>query len=180
MSIPFIVSKNLPLAKQRGLGRLGLLSPLVSGKHHTSYEQLTCVGYHPELEELYAVISLKQPSGYSGGVCSDGTLEYVRFYMSFDDRATWQDMGVVTVPAYDLGAAAPVSAAVTLQIEAPAFPCADEAASTVHVRAILSWSVEPPHDTPAHKPSWSRATGPTRTSPSRKGYLTGSPAGRSR
>ena len=61
---------------------------------NTFYEEIGCVGYHPQQEYLEAVVYVKQPAGYSGSICQAGSLEYVRFYLSFDNGATWQDQGV--------------------------------------------------------------------------------------
>lgn len=67
-----------------------------------TYEEIGCVGFHPQLERLHAVVYVKQTNGYGGGVCSDGTPEYVRFFLSFDNGATWQDQGLASFTAYDI------------------------------------------------------------------------------
>jgi hypothetical protein len=64
----------------------------ISGNTH--YEELGCVGFHPQQERLEAVIYIYQPSGYGTDICGPGTTEYVRFYLSFDNGATWQDQGM--------------------------------------------------------------------------------------
>ena len=62
---------------------------------NTSYEELKCVGFNPELSRLEGVVWIKQPSGFDGGICTHGSLEYVSFYLSFDDGATWLPQGTV-------------------------------------------------------------------------------------
>jgi len=56
---------------------------------NTSYEELKCVGFNPQLSRLEAVVWIKQSTGYNGGICTNGSLEYVSFYLSYDNGATW-------------------------------------------------------------------------------------------
>src|SRR5258705_8718177 len=56
---------------------------------NTTYEELKCVGLQPQLNRLEAVVWVKQTAGYSGGICSSGSTEYVRFWLSYDNGATW-------------------------------------------------------------------------------------------
>src|ERR1019366_3498218 len=65
--------------------------PVLSILGNTEYESIGCVGYNPQLEQLRATINIKQTGGYSGGICSTGSEEYVRFYLSYDGGSTWQD-----------------------------------------------------------------------------------------
>jgi hypothetical protein len=39
----------------------------------TTFEQLECIGYQPQLKQLNAVIELKQSSGDSGGIYTGGS-----------------------------------------------------------------------------------------------------------
>lgn len=55
--------------------------PALSPGLNTSFEELCCVGFNPERGELEAVITLKLESGYGGGLCSEGTHEYVGFWL---------------------------------------------------------------------------------------------------
>ena len=59
----------------------------------TSFEELTCIGYNPATEILTAIVRIKQQSGYGGDACTDGSQEYVRFYLDYGD-GTWVDHGV--------------------------------------------------------------------------------------
>src|SRR5438067_793613 len=69
---------------------------------NTTYEEIGCVGFQPQFNRLEAVVYVKQPSGYGGAICSSGTPEFVRFYISFDDGATWQDQGLASFTAFDI------------------------------------------------------------------------------
>ncbi len=65
--------------------------PVLQILSDTGFEEIGCVGYQPELNRLEAEVNIKQASGYGGGVCTSGTPEYVRFYVSYYNGATWQD-----------------------------------------------------------------------------------------
>jgi hypothetical protein len=118
----------------------------------TFYEQLGCVGFSPALSRLEAVVALKQTSGYDGDLCSNGSQEYVRFYLSFDNGATWQDQGVASFTAHDMAGPKPLEYGVTLPISVPEYFCFVE--NLPRVRAILSWNYEPPANTPDYAPIW--------------------------
>src|SRR5262249_31925807 len=76
--------------------------PALSIQSNTTYEEIGCVGFQPQFNRLEAVVYVKRPSGYGGDVCSSGTPEYVRFYLSCDNGATWQDLGLTSFTAYDI------------------------------------------------------------------------------
>lgn len=115
---------------------------------NTTYEELKCVGFHPQLNRLEAVVWVKQPSGYSGDICTAGSPEYVRFWLSFDDGATWQDQGMESFTAYDIPGTQPLEYAVSLAITPRRRLCFRE--NLPLVRAILSWNAPPtdPHTPP--------------------------------
>src|SRR5262245_34782777 len=54
----------------------------VSG--NTYYEELVCIGYHPQQQRLEGVVYIYQPTGYGSDICGPGTTEFVRFYVSHD------------------------------------------------------------------------------------------------
>jgi len=122
-------------------------------KMNTSYEELACVGYQPQFGKLEGVVYIKRHSGYGGGLCSPGTQEYVRFYLSLDNGATWHDEGLTSFTAWDLPFSGErLEYAVTLQIKVREFLCPRE--NLPLVRAILSWNHQPPANTPDHHPYW--------------------------
>jgi len=130
--------------------------PVMSKCCDTSYEELVDVGYHPQQEKLEAVIHVYQPAGYSSGVCGPGSREYVRFYMSFDQGATWQDMGLTSFRAYNLPAGTDgnkhLEYAVSLPVDIHGGLCF--LSRLAKVRAILSWNQAPPEDQPDWQPVW--------------------------
>ena len=132
------------------------LPPVLKIALNTTYEDIGCVGFQPQFNRLDAVVYVNQPAGYGGGVCSPGTQEYVRFYLSADNGATWIDAGLTSFTAFDipLGTVGPrrLEYAVTLQISPNKKFCFQE--NFYLVRAILSWNVPPPPNTPNFHPVW--------------------------
>jgi hypothetical protein len=118
----------------------------------TAFESIGCVGYNPQLEQLRATINIKQTSGYSGGVCTSGSEEYVRFYLSYDNGATWQDQGLQSVNVFDVPGPKPLDYAVTLTISPKEEFCFFQ--NLPMVRAILSWNYPPPAASPSWTPVW--------------------------
>ena len=90
--------RALLLANPNHFGNLAsALKPVVSIQSDTTYEVIACVGYQPQAAGwLEAVVYVNQSSGYDGGLCSNGSQEYVRFYLSNDGGATWLDQGLTS------------------------------------------------------------------------------------
>src|SRR5262245_1871048 len=66
----------------------------------TTFEQLTCVGFNPETNFLEATIAVKLPTGYLGDLCSNGSTEFVRFFVDYGSG--WVDAGVTGVMVHDI------------------------------------------------------------------------------
>lgn len=107
----------------------------------TTFEQLMCVGYNPSTEYLEAVVHIKQNAGYGGGVCTPGSKEYVRFYLSYDNGATWVSQGLSALTVYDTAGPKPLEYSVRVKIDPPVRWCFFE--NLPLVRAILSWNNPP-------------------------------------
>ena len=158
--VPFERAKfrALVLANPNYFGNVGAspFPPVLNMQLNRTYEEIGCVGFQPQFNRLDAVIYVYQPSGYGGGVCSPGSQEYVRFYLSGDDGATWQDAGLTAFSAYDIPAgtvgARRLEYAVALQINPAKRLCFID--NIYLVRAVLSWRVPPPPNTPHFTPVW--------------------------
>lgn len=158
---------DLFLPTQSKLAQLGLSKAEVSdaiGKlaqaptdGDTSFEELTCVGYRPESSLLEAVIHVKKKSGYSGSLCTDGSLEYVAFWADLGDGHGFTWLGTSSVPVHDLSTlqTGGVDYAVQLKKDLSPYliPCR-AGARLVSLRAILSWQTAPPTDDPGWVPVW--------------------------
>jgi len=116
----------------------------------TSWESIGCVGFNPQIGRLEAVVYINQDSGYNGDVCSNGSQEFVRFYLSYDNGASWQDQGVTNFTVYDVPGPKPLEYDATLQISPPEGFCFFE--NLPKARAILSWNSAPPANTPNWTP----------------------------
>ncbi len=132
------------------------LKPVLKIQGDTTYEEIGCVGYEPQLSLLEAVVYIKQATGYDGDICSHGSKEYVRFYLSFDNGAKWKDQGEISFTVYDIPAAARRSErleyACTLKVDPPHKFCSVR--NIILARAILSWNTPNPPNTPNHIPVW--------------------------
>jgi hypothetical protein len=147
------------------------LTPVVSIVNDTSYEELGCVGYSAALSRLEATIAIKQTSGYDGGVCTNGSQEYIRFYLSFDGGKTWQDQGVAGFTAYDIPGPKPLEYSVALPVSLPENFCFIQ--NLPQVRAILSWNNIPPANAPGFTPVWGNVVNATIQSPARELFILG-------
>ncbi len=132
------------------------LEPVLKLFNNTFYESLGCVGYQPQAEYLEAVVYIHEPSGYGTDICGPGTPEYVRFYLSFDGGATWQDQGLTSFQAYNIPEGTDgrrrLEYAVSLRVNPPRRFCVFD--SLIQVRAILSWNNPPPANQPNWVPVW--------------------------
>lgn len=105
-----------------------------------SYEELRCIGFNPQLNRL-GLVWIKQTSGYDGGICTNGSQEYVSFFLSYDNVATWLPQGTTSFPLYDIPGAKPLQYAVSVVIQPVTKFCSVN--NLPLVKAILSWNVPP-------------------------------------
>jgi hypothetical protein len=125
-----------------GADLAAILAAIESQSGNTTYEEMTCAGYNPETRELAAVIEIKLNEGYSGGLCTAGSTEYVSFFASIG--GSWQALGTASVNVHDLAAVSPgnpITYAVFRISNLTEMPC--ETLTGVPLRAILSWQVQP-------------------------------------
>ena len=127
----------------------------------TYFEQVSCVGLNPDTDVLEATVQIKRPFGYGGDLCSSGSTEWVRFYISYDEGSTWEDVGLGSFNTHDIPDGADCGKNKTKPlIYTVAFPLLEphrkRCSSPVLplVRAILSWQVQPPASQPNWPPIW--------------------------
>ena len=145
--------KMLVLANPNHFGNMPNLGfpEIKAMTENTTYEELTCLGLHPQGEKLQAVVNIKKHFGYAGS-CPDGSVEYVRFFVK---RASgWHDLGLATFTSRDLppGSPLPVSYSVEMDMAEARRYCTTE--NVLKVRAILSWNQEPPAGDETWTPPW--------------------------
>jgi hypothetical protein len=146
--------KALLLANPNYFGNLkdSEFKSVLSISGETAFEDIGCVGFNPQLNRLEAVVYINQSTGYDGDICSSGSQEFVRFYLSYDGGATWQDQGLTGFTVYDVPGPKPLEYDATLQISPPKGFCFFE--NLPLVRAILSWGTPPPASSPFWVPVW--------------------------
>jgi len=131
------------IAKLAAGAQLGaILSAIEEAAGNTTYEELTCAGYNPQTRELEGVIQIKLNAGYSGGLCTAGSTEYVSFFAYVG--GVWQSLGTATVNVHDLAAVTPGNPLMYAVYRISNFtemPCQD--LTGVPLRAILSWQTAP-------------------------------------
>ena len=67
---------------------------------NTTYEEVSCVGFNPDLNLLEATVQIKLPGGYNGLLCAPGSTEYVRFYIDYGGG--WEDAGLAAFNSHDI------------------------------------------------------------------------------
>jgi hypothetical protein len=114
---------------------------------NVKYEELTCVGFNPRLNQLEATFQIKLPFGYGGNLCGAGSKEYVRFFINYGSG--WDDVGVAGVNVHDipddLDCSKLADKPLTYVVTHPLDPKRDYCKHAVlpEVRAILSWNSVP-------------------------------------
>lgn len=131
-----------------------IFDKLATTDGNTDFEELGCIGYDPVEDALVGVITIKRPSGYSGGPCTAGSTEYVAFWMDWGSGLEY--VGTASVKVHDI--AVPPGGlryAVFLPIASFAHrrACVDGPVQP-KVRAILSWAAPPPTGSPDWVPTW--------------------------
>jgi hypothetical protein len=140
------------------------IKPVKLIKTNTKYEELGCIGFHTERNLIEAVLDVKLSSGYKGDLCSQGSFEYVRFFVDWDGDGFFNDpqddVGITCVNVHDitedskvcLDKTKPISYAVNIKIDTKKRPCT--LPHLLKVRAILSWEVPPTEGNPNYIPVW--------------------------
>lgn len=117
----------------------------------THWEDLDCVGFDPETSRLSAVVSINQETGYSGNLCTDGSREWVRFWIDWQDGTGWHDVGLTGFRAHDIsdappGPQHPIEHLVYVRLDDDARRRCCETEVLPRVRAVLAWNQVPPLD----------------------------------
>jgi hypothetical protein len=133
------------------------LDPVFPLADDTTYEELKCVGFNSLLNQLSATIEVKLPYGFGGDLCTNGSYEYVRFFVDYGGG--WSDVGYVSVNTHDIANDTDCKGVPILPLQytlSLAFiPASKNCSSPVlpDIRAILSWDQLPPSD-PNFHPTW--------------------------
>lgn len=118
---------------------------LISIKGNTYWEEVVCLGFNPQMVQLEAVVSIKRTYCYTGGLCSDGSTEYVRFFVDWGDGNGFQDVGLTSFKAFDISEAPPgpqhpLKYMVYLPLDEKKYRKCCDSVVIPKVRAVLSWN----------------------------------------
>jgi len=120
----------------------------------TTFEQLKCVGFDPQSNQLTAVVTIKQTRGYAGGP-SAGSQEFVAFWVDWGSEFQYE--GTASVVVHDCGSLPVLGQEihVSLPVDLPWHTLPEGLAATkIKVRAVLSWNAPPSTTQPYAQVVW--------------------------
>lgn len=123
-----------------------------------SFEQLDCLGLEGNagFERLVATFRIKQQFGYSGDLCTAGSIEYVAFWADWEDKCQYTYLGTVPVRVHDITRKLPEDLCYTavLPVDLSQIRSGCEVSKIGRVRAVLSWAVPPSTTDPNQLNTW--------------------------
>ena len=103
-----------------------------------------------------ATYRVKKSTGFSGGLCTAGSTEYVAFWADWNDTCDWEYLDTVEVKSYDFDLLPDgglcYTAALPVDLEDFKEKCVDP--KVARVRAVLSWNAPPSTTDPNALPTW--------------------------
>lgn len=121
-----------------------------------SYEELENIALDWNQEKLVATYRVKKESGFSGGLCSRGSTEYVSFWADWNDECKWRYIDTVAVKAYDFiklpDGGLCYTAVLPVDLSKVRRDC--DKPLIGRVRAVLSWNTPPSTVDPSAVPHW--------------------------
>ena len=152
-------SQVLSVEVLKGIDLSKLIGAFLGLGGDTTYEELHCVGLSQDLSAVIGIFTVKESSGYSGGLCTAGSSEFVTFWADWDDNGTFDAfLGTAAVKVHDETLpAGGISYAVFLPVDliAQQRPC--DASHTARIRAVLSWNTPASSTNPFAPPVWGNA-----------------------
>ncbi|WP_298507949.1 hypothetical protein [uncultured Kordia sp.] len=118
----------------------------------TRYEALGCTSFHPATNELRSTIEIKKEFGYQGTGNEQTSYEFVRYYIDYENNGTWEDMGVTSLKVQNVQNHNGLCYGVKLKITPSVSRKCAQSPVLPNIRAILSWEIEPPTNTPDYQP----------------------------
>jgi hypothetical protein len=133
---------------------------VLAEKPSVKYEELRCLGLDYDIDHLVATLTLKLPCGYSGGLCTKGSYEFVAFWAyvwdEIEQSCHWKYLGTSSVNVHDIKNIPPegLQYAVFLPVDFSRYRAACAKPKIIKVRAILSWQTPPSSTNPDYNPVW--------------------------
>ncbi|MGN6530334.1 MAG: hypothetical protein ACTHK0_01095 [Ginsengibacter sp.] len=139
------ISQNIDQWKQNGIDYQAIIKELENTNADVSYEQIEQVGLDYNLEQFVASFRVKRPGGYSGDLCSSGSLEYVAFWADWNNDCKWQYVGTTSVNVHDINdiPKGGLSYAAILPYDFNKVRKLCFNPEVVKIRAVLSWNIAP-------------------------------------
>jgi hypothetical protein len=133
-----------------------ILDLVAEAKFNTSFEELHCVGLDRDMSTLHGIVQVKRSSGYSGGLCSAGSRQYIAFYLDFGDGAGWQYQGTTWVVTHDVPGIPRGGLWYQAQLPVNLDKHRKEWCATgrARIRGILSWNAPPTPNDPDFVATW--------------------------
>jgi len=122
----------------------------------THWEELLCAAINTKLDRLMAVISIRQPDGYSSVVNNHHSTEYVRFFIDWGRGGAYEPVSLLSFEVKDAPwgqtpSPLPYQQLVTSRFDADRYwDCVLDGLQP-KIRAVLSWNREPPLEA-GHQP----------------------------
>ncbi len=123
----------------------------------TTYEELTCVGFNTAFDRLGAVIHVKKNNGFSGNLCTTGSMENVAFWADWDNNGIFdQYLGTVSLNVHDISniPEGGLYYNVMLPVDVTGRLAACGTPKIMRVRAVLSWESLPSTTNPDQLNHW--------------------------
>ncbi len=156
---PAAILTTIGTWKELGLDWSAALASLVALEGNTEYEQIDCLGLDLAVPRLVATITIKQPVGYDGGLCTAGSTEYVAFWADLGSKCALTYLGTEQISVHDIASIPPeglnYAAVLPVDLSAIERPCGEPL--IIRVRAVLSWAVPPSTTNPDAIPYWGNA-----------------------
>ncbi len=122
-----------------------MLAALEESKADVSYEELECLGLDMNVDRLVTTFRIKRPIGYSGDLCSTGSIEHIAFWVDWDDQCEWTYLDTVSVNVHDIreipDGGLCYAAVLPVDLTMIRRPCKEP--KVARVRAVLSWAIAP-------------------------------------
>ena len=134
-----------------------IIDELQSKKSNTNYEEVVCVGLNSATDQIGAVVQIKQPTGYSGDLCDDGSIEYVAFWADWNNDGAFDEyLGTAEVEVHSIDSIPDKGLFYCVNL-----PCNFQQhlencknPNVIRIRAVLSWQTKPSETDPDDLNYW--------------------------
>lgn len=126
-------------------------------KADVSFEELGCVGLNSQTDRLGAIIHVKKQNGFSGNLCTKGSMEHVAFWADWNNNGTFdQYLGTVSLNVHDIANMPKdglhYSVQLPIDVTNRLRTCSNP--NIIRIRAVLSWESLPSTTNPNALNHW--------------------------